>query len=173
MFFHNRGFGYINLSSILHLGIVKNFFPNKLKIGEPPSFVYSLGKTMRNKILNYKEPISSIGTNDDITYGAGIIECDCQQHNNFVNENHGHVLTGYLRIITNSKLRKLASKGPNFREAMSINWNKCTREIEIGLDSSIKRKVSTNPGVMKEEFVDLKRKILQEVDNRIISPNIE
>ena len=50
-------------------------------------------------------------------------------------KNHGHVLTGDLRIITNSKLRKLVSKGPNFREAMSINWNKCKREIEIGLDS--------------------------------------
>ena len=35
-----------------------------------------------------------------------------------------YVLTGKLRIITNSKLRKLVTKGPTFREAMSINWNK-------------------------------------------------
>ena len=84
-------------------------------------------------------------------------------------KNHGHVLTGDLRIITNSKLRKLVSKGPNFREAMSINWNKCKREIEIGLDSSIERIVSTNPKTTMEEFVEWKRKILQEVNNDIIS----
>ena len=41
--------------------------------------------------------------------------------------------------MTNSKLRKLVSKGPNFCEAMPINWNKCKREIEIGLESSIAR----------------------------------
>ena len=53
-----------------------------------------------------------------MTYGTGIVECDCQQNKDFVDENHGHV---DLRIITNSKLRKLVSEGPNFREAMSMN----------------------------------------------------
>ena len=57
----------------------------------------------------------------------------------FVDENHGLVLTGDLRKTKNSKLRKLVSKGPNFREVMSINWNKCKREIEIGLDTSIEK----------------------------------
>ena len=118
-FFHNKGFDYINLSSILHLDIVKNLFPNKLKIDELPSVVYSLDKTIRNKILNCKETVSSIDRNDDTTYGTGIVECDCQQHKDFVDENHGHILTGNLRIIANSKLRKLVSKGPNFRETMS------------------------------------------------------
>ena len=54
LFFHNKGFDYINLSSILHLGNAKNLFPDKLKIDEPFTVVYSLGKTVRNKILNYK-----------------------------------------------------------------------------------------------------------------------
>ena len=52
---------------------------------------------------------------------------------------------------------------------MSTNWNKCKGEIEIGLDSSMERIISTNPKVTMEEFVDWKRKILQEVDNKIIS----
>ena len=43
-----------------------------------------------------------------------MVEWDCQQHKDFVNENHGHVLTGDLKIITNSKLRKLVSKVPVF-----------------------------------------------------------
>ena len=66
-------------------------------------------------------------------------------------------------------MRKLVSKSPNFREAMSINWNQCKREIEIGLDSSIERIVSANPKVTMEKFVDWKRKILQQVDSETIS----
>ena len=159
MLSHNKGFDYINLSSIFHLDIVKSLFPNKLKIDKPPSVAYSLGKTKRTKILNFKETLSSIDTNDDTTYAKGIIECDCQQRKDFVDENHGHVLTGDLRIIVNSKLRKLVTKGPNFREAMSINWKKCKREKKISLDSSIERIVSINPKVTMEEFVDWKRKI--------------
>ena len=54
------------------------------------------------------------------------------------------------------------SKGTNFREAMSINWNKCKREIEIGLNSSMERIGSTNPKVSIEEFVEWERKILQD-----------
>ena len=94
---------------------------------ETLSVVYSLGKTIRNKILNHKQTVSSTDLNDDITYGTGIVECDCQQHKNFADENHVHVLTVDLAITTNSKLRKLVSKSPNFREAMSINCNKCKR----------------------------------------------
>ena len=91
VFFHNKGFDYINLSSILHIDIVKNLFPDKLKIDEHPSVVYSLGKTMRNKILNNKGNVSSININDAITYSKGIVEYNFQQHKDFVDENHGHV----------------------------------------------------------------------------------
>ena len=73
---------------------------------------------------------------------------------------------GDLRIITNSNLRKLVSKGPNFCEAISISWKKCRKR---DLDSSIERIISTNPKVTMEEFVEWKRKILQKVDNKIIS----
>ena len=91
-----------------------------------------------------------------------------QAHKDFVDANHGHVLTGDLRIIS-FKLRKLVSEGPNFCKAMSIKWNKCKREIEIGLDSGIERTISTNPKVTIEEFIEWKRKIVQEVYNKIIS----
>ena len=52
---------------------------------------------------------------------------------------------------------------------MSINWSKCKRAIEIGLDSSIERILSKNPKVATKEFVEWKIKILQEVDSKIIS----
>ena len=52
---------------------------------------------------------------------------------------------------------------------MSVNWNKCKREIETGLDSSIERIISTNPAITTEEFAEWKRKNFQEVDNKILS----
>ena len=52
---------------------------------------------------------------------------------------------------------------------MSINCNKCKREIGIGLDSGRDWIVSSNSKVTLEEFVDWKRKILQELNNKTIS----
>ena len=121
LFFLNKVFDYISLSLILHLDNVKDLFPDKLNIDEPPSDVYNLGKTIRNKILNYKETISSIDANDDLTYRTNMVECDCKHCKDFVDKSQNHVLTGDLRIITASKLRKLVSKGPNFCETMLIN----------------------------------------------------
>ena len=51
---------------------------------------------------------------------------------------------------------------------MSINWSKCKREIEIGLDSTTEQINSTNPKITTEEFGEWKRNILIEVDNKII-----
>ena len=51
MFFDNKGFNYINLSSILHLANVKDLFLEKLKIDEPPSLVYTLVKSISNKVF--------------------------------------------------------------------------------------------------------------------------
>ena len=42
--FHNKGFDYINLSSIIHLDNVKNLFPNKLNIDKPPSVYIAFAK---------------------------------------------------------------------------------------------------------------------------------
>ena len=35
----------------------------------------------------------------------------------------GHVVTGNLSIIKDSKLRQLIKKGPSYREQNNINWN--------------------------------------------------
>ena len=80
---------------------------------------------------------------------------------------------GDLTIITNSKLRKLVSKNPNVREVISINWNKCITKIEIGLDSSIERIVSTNSKVTMEEFVDWKRRISKKLTIKLLLLHIK
>ena len=167
IFFHNKGLEYISLSSILHMRDVSKLSPTKDKSDNVPSVIYSLGKTIRNKIFNYKETVSSIDKNDAATFGTGIESCDCELHEGFRNKDHGHVLTGDLRFIKNSKLRRIMSKGPNFREAMSINWSRSRREIDIGLDKYIDKATKFDPKLKPEQFVEWKNKILVEVDRKI------
>ena len=52
---------------------------------------------------------------------------------------------------------------------MSINCSKGKREIETGFDSSMKPIILTNNKVTTEELTAWKRKIIQEVDNKINS----
>ena len=44
---------------------------------------------------------------------------------NFKDLDHGHVVTGDLRIVEDVKLRKLLSKGQNYSETLTISYNKC------------------------------------------------
>ena len=162
----NKGMDFIRIQQFFKSEDVINTLPEELQSEDPPSVVYSLGNTIRNKILNYKETVAGIDINDKHTFGTRIAECNCQ-NSSFKNEHLGHVVTGDLRIISNQRLRKLISKGPNYREPCTINWNKCRSEIERGLDecavqlSKHKRSISLN------HLIPWKRKVLEKVDHKI------
>ena len=100
LYFDNKGLEFIRLSNILRNEEVKAKLPEQFQNDETPSIVYSLSNTIRNKILNYKETVNNIDTNDEETFGTGLNTCNCST-SQFVDRNHGHVLTGDLRIITN------------------------------------------------------------------------
>ena len=168
LFFDNKGLEHIKLSSILHQKDVINLLPNALKQDEVPSIVYSLGPTIRSKVFNYKDTVSHIKTSDLETYGTGISACDCHE-SEFVNGHHGHIVTGDLRIIKNTKLRKLLKKGPNYREPKTINWKKCREAIVAGLDSCQSRMASSCKNVTEADMLAWKNMVLQKVDAKINS----
>lgn len=166
IFFDNKGLEHIKLSSILHLDEVVQKLPPILQQDEVPSVVYSLNNTIRNKIFNYKDTVNSIDTNDSETYGTGITECDC--HNSqFVNEHHGHIVTGDLRIISNPNLRKLLSKGPNYREPKSINWKKCRDGIAEGLSTCADKMISSQKNLTSENMTTWITTVMEKVDAKI------
>ena len=169
VFFDNKGLEYIHLGSILRNQEVVSLLPEILQQKDPPSVVFSLGNTIRSKLFNYKQTVESIDTEDSVTYGTGIAECDCHNNPNFVDDHHGHVLTGDLRIITNAKLRKLICKGPNFREPRSINWEKCVQEIETGLDRCINNIVKKVRNVSSRNLSGWRNAILQRVNQKVES----
>ena len=125
--------------------------------------VYSLEGTIRNKIFNYKQTVAEIDSEDLVTYGTGLAESDCR-NSEFCDPNHGHILTGDLRVIGNQKLRKLVTRGPNFREAKTIHWGHCKTEITSGLDSYIEKVCGKFSEIEAEHLVDWKNKVLELVD---------
>lgn len=167
IYFHNKGLDFIQLKKILRNPNVASKLPEKLKDENPPSIVYSLTSTIRNKIFNYKETVNTIDTDDLLTFGTNLPSCECSK-SPFVDPDHGHIMTGDLRIIENQHLRKLISKGPNYREPRNINWNKCKEVITNGLDSfmyTTSAKINDN----YENFVPWRNEVLQQVDNKITS----
>ena len=45
-----------------------------------------------------------------------------------------HVITGNLKIISDSRIRKTVSKGPNYRFPNHIDFFKCREEIASALN---------------------------------------
>ena len=106
LYFDNKGLQFLRLSNILHDADVKSKLPDQFREDESPAVVFNLTNTIRNKILNYKDTVSSIDVNDSESYGTGLLSCNCSS-SDFVDQHHGHVLTGDLRIIENVHLRQL------------------------------------------------------------------
>ena len=126
-----------------------------------------LDSPIRSKILNYRETVTSISTmvDEDVAFVNNLPSCDCQ-NSNFCDPHHKHIVSGDLRIVSNEKLRKLLSKGPNYREPKTLNYRKCKQSIESSITSNIDKfaevyKVST------ADFLPWKTKILELVENRI------
>ena len=46
----------------------------------------------------------------------------------------GHIITGNLKIIPESRIRNIISKGPKYRFPSNIDFNKCREEISAALN---------------------------------------
>ena len=160
MTFRNKGLDAIKLGNVFHQEEVRSLLPDLLNEDENlPAIVYSLEGPILNKIFNYKQTVADIDTNDLVTYGTGLESCDCES-SEFCDPHHGHILTGDLRVIDNQKLRKLVSRGPNFREPKMINWGHCKTEIKSGLDTYITKVCTDNQDIEAEHLLTWKNKVL-------------
>ena len=167
MRFKNKGLDAIKLGNILRKTSIRETLPECLNDDAfLPSIVYSLEPTIRNKIFNYKDVVSNIDINDNISYGTGLTSCDCST-SVFCNRDHGHILTGDLRIIANDKIRKLISRGPNYREPRTLNWKHCRDEIKNSIEEYISKILSSCKDVTGQDMIAWKNKLLEEVDNAV------
>ena len=112
--------------------------PDKLENNDNnPTVTYQPGKTVRNEILNYKETVSSIYVDEDVSSCLNTNQRDCAD-SFFCNSHHKHIITGDLQIIENKRLRKFLTKGPNYRETRTRNFPKLLTKTTTALDTCIK-----------------------------------
>ena len=77
-----------------------------------------------------------------------------------------HIVTGNLKIVSDSRIRKIVSKGPKYRFLSYINFDKCREEIAYALNDFGNRwckRESVEDNALKE----WKRSIFTIVDKRI------
>ena len=123
--------GMINISKTTNDKNVKKSLPTQFNKTEQISTVYTLTKTIRSKIFKHKEFIKTIDTKD-ILGNMNNLPCNGTT-SSFTGPNHGHIVTGDINILQNSKLRKLLCKRPKYREPVSNNFSNSKTEIKNSL----------------------------------------
>ena len=118
--FINKGIDAVNLLSILRSKSVTETVPTYFKEKEPPLISYTYTKTIASKIFNFSSTLSDL---DYHQFHNNPTQCECNTSSHLY-QPYGHVITGDLSIIPNSKLRDLIAKGPKYREPCKVHWDK-------------------------------------------------
>ena len=84
-----------------------------------------------------------------------------------MNRYHGYIIAGDLRFIENKDPRKVTSKGTNFREARTINWNRCKYTITKGIRDCSQKLSSSNNKIKEDYIIAWKNEIMLNLENRI------
>ena len=110
--FINKGTDAVNLPPILRSKSVIETVSTYFKEKEPPIISYTCKKTIASNIFNFHEHFQAwIIT----SFTKVHLSVNVTPQATYINHN-GHVITGNLSIIPNSKLRDLITKGPKYRE---------------------------------------------------------
>ena len=166
--FVNKGIDDIHLSKIFRSKEVVDLLPPSLNAEEEiPVVTMKLTPPVRSKILNYRDTVSSldVAVDEDVSLVRNLPLCECE-HSEFKDPHHEHIVSGDLRVIQNPKLRKLLTKGPNYREAKTLNYSNCKREIKTSLSLAVD-KLSAGYDIDKDLLLPWKNKIVQLVNERV------
>ena len=179
--FINKGIDAVNLSSILRSKSVTETVPTYFKEKEPPIISYAYTKAIGSKILKFSSTLLDL---DYHQFHNNPSPCECSTSSHLYQPN-GHVITGNLSIIPNSKLRDLIAKGPKYREPCKVDWDKnlfllyeavdqyalqwAKREmVELSVLSSwkemVKGQIEERISKLKQNFRQPTGKVLQNVD---------
>ena len=104
--FINKGIDAANLPALSRTKSVTETVPTNFKEKEPPIISYTYTKTIASRIFNFSSPLSGL---DYHQFHKTPSQCEC----NTSYQPYGHVITGDLSIIPNSKLRDLITKARN------------------------------------------------------------
>ena len=94
--------------------------PAYFKEKEPPIISYTYRKTIDSKVFKFASTLLVL---DYHQFHNNPSQCECKTSSHLY-QPYGHVITGDLSIISNSKLRELIAKGPKYREPCKVDWDK-------------------------------------------------
>ena len=101
-----------------------------------PMVTCKLSRRVRNKIFNSKETVNDIFIDGENTLNPYVDACSCST-STFSDPHHKHIITGDLKIVENSKLSKLLTKGPNLRELTTQNFKIAFEKIKSAINQCI------------------------------------
>ena len=174
--FINKGLNKLGLSGIFRSDEITSLLPSVMKSDKFLPFpTFKLDVPIRNKIFNYKDAVSSLKVeiDEDIAFCTDILPCECA-NSPYVDPYHNHIVSGDLRLVENVKLRRLMSKGPNYREPKTLNLSKCKKSIEDALDQSItkfKKKHSLQDGdldLWKNRILEMVEQKIQGIKDKVV-----
>ena len=162
--FSNKGVELLNLPRILHDPSLADSLPNASFNFEVPTVVYTLCDPIGSKIFNFNQFVNEVDINGFLQDVTSLL-CSCSD-SPFTDPHHKHVVTGDLRIIKHSKLRKLFAKGPKYREPSYINWDDVKNCVVSGVRSCVEEWCENN-SVQPIILHDWLNAVLKLVDDKI------
>ena len=148
---------FLSLSRIFNDTSFIYFITKRSLDFEAPSVMHTLKKSIGTK-SSIKEILLSLEENafnrDNL-----ISQCCCA-NSCLKTKEHGHILTGDLRITSNNKLRKLFTKIPNNRESISKNFKETKSDLLFSMKSCIVNCCNKHMGTRKSNLSDWKQTYL-------------
>ena len=117
--FINKGIDAVNLPPILRSKSVTETVPTYFKEKEPPIISYTYTKPIASKVFNFPSTLSGL---DYHQFHNSPFQCE-RNTSSHLCQPYGHVITGDLSIIPNSKLIDVIAKGPKHRAPCKIDWD--------------------------------------------------
>ena len=126
--FINKGIKFIDLPSIFRDNSVTSSIPTYFENTESPIICYKYYKPIRNTIFYFNKLVSDL---DIETNSLDSWEC---KDSKFCYQPTGHIVTGNLKIISDSIIRSFISKGPKYRFPAHIDFTKYREAIAKALN---------------------------------------
>ena len=123
--FINKGMEFISLPSIFTDKSVTSAIPAYLKNTEAPIISCKYNKSIRVTIpvFNFNKHVSVLDIDANTPDSR-----NCKE-SKYSYPPAGHVITGDLKIISDSRIRSIICKGPNYRLPSRFDFKKCREEI--------------------------------------------
>jgi len=128
--FVNKGIEMVRLGKILKNERILTLIPPQFR-DKRPRVLFNYEQPIGLKLFNYRKTIDNLDPSTTLT-------CQCRL-SPYRDKHHGHIVTGDLSIISDTKLRELVRKGPNYRENIPIDWKYTYQHIHAGMKECTKR----------------------------------